>query len=118
MKILNVTLIKRFENGAELEGGVFQAKFPNVHENLYWYFFESRYWTAENGGTLVKDAPSSAYVPLDGKYIETRRDGKTVDIMYRKRLDVDRGEYHVQYSKEYTFVFASEQDARTFTGED
>lgn len=106
IRIPNVTMFKNYKNDEEFEGGVLQ-----LNGKPRWLFFESRYWTY--GGILMKDSRSCAYILLNGIYTSARI-GKKVFVMYKSRRDEKTGEW-VEFSPEYTLIFASEKDARTFT---
>lgn len=111
MKILDVTPIQNFFNNKELKGGLVKTK---LYDDLTWLFYESRYWNPENGGTLMEDAHQCAFLPTRGEH-KTRRNGNIVTLVKEKLVEKRANGNHVKISKDYTLIFARQEDARVFT---
>lgn len=83
-----------------------------------WNFFESHYWKRNKKDvSLIDGAQSSAIITVGGDDYRTARKDKTVVIMYGEKVERS-GQQYIQYFPQYTLHFASENDAKTFTGED
>lgn len=94
--------------GEEYKGGFVKSQLD--YGTWYWLFYEpqqlNRSWL--KGSSLKENAETTKALSVD-RIIDSKRDGKLVNIAYNR--------YGVPEPEQYRMVFASEQDAQIFNGE-